>query len=247
MDLNLRGKVAVVVGASSGIGAQVAISLGQEGCKVYALARRTSPLESLCEQIQCFGGVAVPISCDIGRDQSIAEAYEAIAANGECIDVLVNCAAITAQQINVTDQIARFRAIIDLNLSGIYSVCRQAVPLLARNAAIVNFSSLAAYVPGIGQDNYTAAKAGVSGLTRALAKELAPRGVRVNAICPGFVDTPMTALAHGDAREQAISCNLFHRAGTPQELADAVLFLASERASFITGQTIHVNGGQYMA
>lgn len=246
MELNLKGKVAVVFGASSGIGAQTAIQFAQEGAVVYVIARRVSALEELCATISKAGGTAYAISADMGMEEEIVSALEQIRSKSGKIDILVNTAAITAQQMKTKDKIELFRTIIEVDLIGLYNVCRHAIPLIADGGSIVNFSSLAAYVGGIGQDNYTAAKAGISGLTRSLAVELASRNIRVNAVCPGFVDTPMTALSHSSDRSAALKLNPLHRAGKPSELADVVLFLSSERASFITGQVIHVNGGQYM-
>lgn len=246
MDLHLKDKIVVIFGASSGIGAETARQFAREGARVCLIARREALLAQLCSDIRAEGNDADFLTADIGDITSIQQAINELSRLYGHIDTLVNCAAITAGQLSSNDQVEVFQKIIDVDLVGTYAVCRLGHSLLSDNGSIINFSSIAAYVSGAGRDNYTAAKAGVSALTRSLAVELAPRGIRVNAVCPGFVDTPMTAQAHGKNRDALIHLNLMQRAGRPEEIARAVLFLASECASFITGQILHVNGGQYM-
>ena len=246
MKLHMEDKIAVVFGASTGIGAETARELAQEGAQVILIARREALLAQLCGEIRAVGGRADYIVADMGDDSSICRAVEEIGRRWGRIDILINTAAITAKQLSCEEPVEVFRQILAVDLVGVYTVCRRCLPLLADGGSIVNFTTIAAYVAGAGRDNYTAAKAGVSAVTRSLAVELAPRNIRVNAVCPGFVDTPMTAQAHGDNRDALVHLNLMGRAGQPEEIAKVVLFLASDCASFMTGQIIHVNGGQYM-
>ncbi|RXG97711.1 SDR family oxidoreductase [Bradyrhizobium zhanjiangense] len=233
---SLAGKIAVVTGASRGIGAAIASGLQDAGATVFGLSRSgTAPQ-----------GVSA-IACDLSDDAAIESAFRIIAAKGERIDALVNAAGISLPAQSAESELARFRATVTTDLTGVYATILAAHPLLknAGSAAIVNVTSINSVRGFPGNPGYVAAKAGLAGLTRALAADYAPDGIRVNALAPGYVATEMTAKSFADPvmHEDRRRHTMLGRWGQPADMVGAAVFLASEASAYMTGQEIFVDGG----
>ncbi|MVT53368.1 SDR family oxidoreductase [Bradyrhizobium yuanmingense] len=233
---SLAGKIAVVTGASRGIGAAIASGLKDAGATVFGLSR-----SGIAPQ-----GVTA-IACDLSDDSAIEGAFRSIAAKGDRIDALVNAAGISLPAEGGESELARFRATVATDLTGVYATILAAYPLLknAGSAAIVNVTSINSVRGFPGNPGYVAAKAGLAGLTRALAADYAPDGIRVNALAPGYVATEMTAKSYADPvmHEDRRRHTMLGRWGQPADMVGAAVFLASQASAYVTGQEIFVDGG----
>lgn len=243
---DLAGKVALVTGASRGIGAAIALRLARDGAVVavnYAGSRDAA--EEVVAQIESAGGEAVALQADVSDTDACARLVEDTIEQLGSVDIIVNNAGINRDTLVVRMSDDDWNAVIDTDLRGAFAVIRAAArPMMKqRSGAIVNVASVIGLVGNAGQANYAAAKAGLIGLTKSLAKELAPRGIRVNAIAPGFIETDMTGALSDAIREAAQGEIAMKSLGTPDDIAAAVAFLASEDAGYITGQTLGVDGG----
>jgi 3-oxoacyl-[acyl-carrier protein] reductase len=242
----LSGKVALVTGASRGIGAAVALELASRGAAVVVnYAGSQEAAEDVVARIEADGGKAVAIQADVSCPESCGELVSVTVERFGGLDVLVNNAGITRDGLLVRMSDEDWSAVIDTNLTGVFSATKAAAKhmMKQRSGSIVNITSVVGLVGNAGQANYAAAKAGVIGLTRSVARELAPRNVRVNAVAPGFIETDMTAALPEKVREAAREQVAMKRFGSPQDVARAVGFLASDEAAYITGQTLAVDGG----
>ncbi|NJR50752.1 MAG: 3-oxoacyl-[acyl-carrier-protein] reductase [Leptolyngbyaceae cyanobacterium CSU_1_3] len=244
----LKGKVAIVTGASRGIGRSTALALASEGAKVvvnYANSRGAA--DGVVEEIGAAGGEAIAVAADVSKAEQVEALVEAAMAKWGRVDVLVNNAGITRDTLLLRMKPEDWQAVIDLNLTGVF-LCTKAVSkimLKQRSGRIVNITSVAGQMGNPGQANYSAAKAGVIGFTRTVAKELASRGVTVNAVAPGFITTDMTNDLKSDEILKYIPLG---RYGQPEEVAEMIRFLAaSAAAAYITGQVMNVDGGMVMA
>ncbi len=244
--LDLTGKVALVTGASRGIGAAIARRLAAQGAAVVAAARGTNA-ESNVADIVSKGGKAEAVSLDVTDSPAVeAVVKEALARHGR-IDILVNNAGIARDQLMMRMKRDDWDAVIATNLTAAYS-CTQAVlrPMLKqRGGRIITISSVVGQMGNAGQVNYAASKAGVIGMAKALAREVASRGITVNVVAPGLIDTDMTRALAGATSETWTQQIPLGRLGTPDDVANTVCFLASDEAAYITGQVIAVNGGMY--
>jgi 3-oxoacyl-[acyl-carrier protein] reductase len=248
MNAALDGKVALVTGASRGIGREIAIVLAAHGAEVACAARTAEAGEATADTIRQGGGRARGVAIDVADDASVeAGVKELLSAYGR-IAILVNNAGITRDMLLMRMRKEDWGAVIDTNLTGIYRTCRALVPSMVREryGRIVNVTSVVGRTGNPGQANYAAAKAGIEGMSKSLARELASRNITVNNVAPGFVDTDMTRGLPEETRRQLLDQVPLRRLGTPADVAAAVLFLVSEGASYITGSTIDVNGGMYM-
>ncbi len=243
---DLSGKCALVTGASGGIGAAIARALHAAGANVGLSGTRVEPLEALAAEL---GERAYVLPCNLGDAEAVnALPKEAIAAMG-ALDILVNNAGITKDQLFMRMSDEDWQKVIDVNLTAAMRLCRGAIrPMMkARWGRIINISSVVGAIGNPGQANYVASKAGMIGLTKAIAHEVATRGITANAVAPGFIATPMTEQLT-DEQKAGINAKIpAGRMGTPDEIAAAVLYLASPEAGYVTGATLHVNGGMAMA
>lgn len=242
----LEGRVALVTGASRGIGAAVARRLGAEGASVAInYAGRADLAADVAMEIRASGADAIDLQADVSDPVACAALVQDVIAHFGRMDVLVNNAGITRDGLLVRMSDEDWQAVIQTNLSSAFYLMRAAArPMMKqRSGSIVNMASVVGLVGNAGQANYAAAKAGLVGLTKSAARELAGRGVRVNAVAPGFIETDMTAALSDAAREAAVSAIAMRRLGRPEDVASAVAFLASDDSAYITGQVIAVDGG----
>ena len=242
----LQGKVAVVTGASRGIGRAVALALGGAGARVaLACAQQRRAAEEVAAALAERGGEARVYPFDVADFEATSRAFDRIVGDFGGLDVLVSNAGVTRDQLLVRMKPADWDAVLQTNLSGTFNCNRAAARTLLRQRSgrIINMTSVAGLTGNPGQTNYAASKAGIVGFTKALAKELAPRNVTVNAVAPGFIDTDMTQ-ALPEAQRQAVLQQIpAARFGTPEDVAACVLFLSSAAAQYITGEVIRVSGG----
>ena len=246
IKVDLSGQIAMVTGASQGLGRACAIRLGQSGAKVLCVARNAEKLASTVEEIVSSGGEAIAMACDVANRESVAELFSKITdSRGGKLDILVNNAGITRDTLlpRMTD--TQWDEVIQTNLTSCFLFCRAASLMMMSNryGRIINMASVSGIVGNAGQTNYSASKAGMIGLTQSLAKELSKRKVTINAVAPGFIESEMTEALGEDLIKQVKSRIPANRLGTPDDVAGAVLFLASSAASYITGQVIVVDGG----
>ncbi|MCK1677163.1 SDR family oxidoreductase [Bradyrhizobium sp. 150] len=233
---SLAGQIAVVTGASRGIGAAIATGLQDAGATVFGLSRSGTAPQGV-----------IAIACDLSDDDAIESAFRTVAAQGGRIDALVNAAGISLPARSAESELARFRATVATDLTGVYATILAAHPLLknAGSAAIINVTSINSVRGFPGNPGYVAAKAGLAGLTRALAADYAPDGIRVNALAPGYVATEMTAksFADPDMHEARRRHTMLGRWGQPADMVGAAVFLASEASAYVTGQELFIDGG----
>ena len=242
---DLSGQVALVTGASRGIGKAVALAFARCGAKVACVARSLDKLNETVSEIRAAGGIAEPFACDVANRESVDAVVEAVVEKWETVHILVNNAGITRDTLVPRMSDAHWDDVINTNLRGAFLFIRAVTRSLMQNryGRIINMSSVSALTGNMGQANYAASKAGLIGLTRTVAKELASRNVTANAIAPGFIATDMTA-ALGDALTDEVKKRVpAKRLGTPEDVAAAALFLASRDAGYITGLVLTVDGG----
>jgi 3-oxoacyl-[acyl-carrier protein] reductase len=245
----LRDRVALVTGASRGIGRAIALALAAEGAQVvvnYASSSQAS--EAVVSEISGMGGSAIALQADVSQAEQVEVLFKAIMEKWGRVDVLVNNAGITRDTLLLRMKDEDWQAVIDLNLTGVFLCTRAAskIMLKQKSGRMINITSVVGEMGNLGQANYSAAKAGVMGLTKSTAKELASRGITVNAVAPGFITTDMTADVKG--AEDLVKLIPLSRFGQPEEVAGLVRFLAADpAAAYITGQVINVDGGMVMA
>ncbi len=244
--LRLEGRLALVTGASRGIGRAIALKLAAEGADIVAAARGDHA-EAVAEEIRQAGGKAIAITLDVTDAASVEAAVAAALARGP-IDILVNNAGIARDQLLLRMKRADWDAVLDTNLTAAFSLVQLVLKtmLKQRRGRIVNITSVVGQAGNAGQANYAASKAGLIGFTKALALEVASRSITVNAVAPGLIDTDMTKAISEGAHADWTSRIPLARLGTPEDVASAVAFLASDEAAYITGQVLAVNGGMYM-
>ena len=241
-------RVALVTGASQGIGRACALELARDGAQVALAARNLDKLAEVADEIRSSGGTAEIFSLDVGDEASIKLCVKSVAAQLGPVEILVNNAGITRDGLSMRMKRADWDDVLRTNLTGSFLLAQAVMPsmLKARSGRIINISSVVGETGQAGQANYAASKAGLLGLTKSLARELAPRGITVNAVSPGYIETAMTAVLTDDQKHAMTSHIPLARAGADLDIAHAVVFLASARAAYITGHTLDVNGGLYM-
>jgi 3-oxoacyl-[acyl-carrier protein] reductase len=241
---SLDGKVVLVTGASSGIGKAIAKQLQSLGAAVIGTATSAHGAEKISEYLGAGNGLVLNVT----SDESIAALFSSIKDNHGSIDILVNNAGITRDNLFMRMKTDEWDDIIDTNLSSVFKVSKAAIrPMMKkRTGRIINIGSVVGSMGNAGQVNYATSKAGLLGFTKSLAREVASRGITVNTVAPGFIDTDMTQTLTDEQKEGIFSQVPANRLGKPEEIASAVAFLASDAAAYITGETLHVNGGMDM-
>ena len=244
----LDGRVALVTGGSRGIGRQIALRLAEAGARVVLTSRSEQTAEAVAEEVRAAGGDARGVAMDVSDTDSVRRGVNAILEDYGRIAILVNNAGITADSLLLRMKQEDWDRVVQTNLSGVYRLCRAVVPKMmrARYGRIVNITSVVATSGNPGQTNYAATKAGVEGFTRSLAREIASRNITVNCLAPGFIDTDMTRELNDAARESLLNQVPLKRLGTPADVAAATLYLVGSSTAYITGVTLHVNGGMQM-
>ncbi len=245
---SLQGKTALVTGASQGIGRACALALAAAGAKVALAARNEAKLNEVAAAIAAAGGAAAVFALDIASEDSIKACAKAAISHFGAIEILVNNAGITRDTLVLRMKRADWDEVLQTNLTGTFLMTQAVVSsmLKARWGRIINISSVVGETGQAGQANYAASKAGLIGLTKSLARELASRNITANAIAPGYIETAMTAALDEKQRESMLAHIPLGRAGTDNDIAHAVGFLASDDAAYITGHVLDVNGGMYM-
>ncbi|AXF55422.1 3-oxoacyl-ACP reductase FabG [Salicibibacter kimchii] len=245
----LEGKKALVTGASRGIGRAIALNLAQNGADVAVnYAGSEAKAAETAKECASYGVEAFPVQANVADEEAVKALFKTVTDRFGAIDILVNNAGITKDNLIMRMKEDDWDQVLDTNLKGVF-LCSKAVvrPMMKqRSGSIINIGSVTGTLGNAGQANYTAAKAGVVGLTKTLARELSSRHIRVNAVAPGFIETEMTDELEGEQRDGLLAQIPLGELGRPEDVAETVSFLAGEKSRYMTGQTLHVDGGMYM-
>jgi 3-oxoacyl-[acyl-carrier protein] reductase len=246
---SLKDKVALVTGASQGIGRDTALALVEAGAKVAVAARNEEKLTVLAGEIAAAGGTALVVKMDVADAEQVKAGFKQVIEKFGRLDILVNNAAITRDGLAMRMKAGDWDAVIRTNLTGAHLCIQQALATMmrARAGRIINIASIVAQMGNAGQANYVAAKAGLIGLTKAIAIEISSRNITVNAVAPGFIETPMTNVLTDEVKDQLKTRIPLGRMGSARDVATAIVFLASDESGYITGHVLDVNGGMYLA
>ena len=246
--MKLEDKVALVTGAAQGIGRAVALILARNGADVVISDINLEKAEETAKEIEAIGSKAMAVRVNVANPGDVAGMVDAVVARFGRIDILVNNAGIARDKLILRMTEEDWDAVLDINLKGTFNCTKAVVKQMSkqRSGKIVNIASVSGEMGNPGQANYSASKAGVIGLTKTIAREFAQRGINVNAIAPGYIQTPMTEALPEKAKEELKRMIPVERLGQPEDVAEAVLFLVSESSSYITGHVLNVNGGIYM-
>lgn len=245
----MNGKIALVTGGSRGIGRAIAIKLAEAGCDTAILyAGREEAARKTAAELENVGVRALAIQCDVSNENQADAAFRRVCAELGTPDILVNNAGIVRDALTMRMRAEDFRAVLDANLTGAFNMIHACLPMFLRRRSgrIINISSVSGMMGNPGQANYAASKAGMIGLTKTVAREVASRGITVNAVAPGFIETDMTRSMSEGALKSGLSAVPMGRMGHPEDVANAVRFLASDGAGYITGCVLKVDGGMYI-
>jgi len=246
--LKLKGRVALITGAAQGIGKSIALLLAQNGANIVVSDINLERAEETAREIESIGSKAMAVKVDVASLKEVEQMVEAVLEKFGKIDILVNNAGITRDKLILRMTEEDWDAVLNVNLKGTFNCTKVVVRHMAkqRSGKIVSIASVVGEMGNAGQANYSASKAGVIGLTKTIAREFAQRRINVNAIAPGYIETPMTEILPEKVKEELKSLIPMERLGKPEDVAEAVLFLVSEESNYITGQVLNVNGGIYM-
>ncbi len=246
--MELKGQNAIVTGAGRGIGRAIAEALAAEGVNIGVVDLNIDDAKETADILTSKGVKAVAVNGDVSKSDSVKEIFDKVIKELGGVDILVNNAGITRDALLLRMKEEDWDSVIDVNLKSVFLCSKEAVKAMAkkRYGRIINIASVVAFTGNPGQANYSASKAGIVGLTKTTAKEYASRGITVNAVAPGFIMTAMTEKLPENVKEEMLKTIPLGKFGTPEDVANAVVFLASPEAGYITGQVIHVNGGMYM-
>ena len=246
--MNFKGKKALVTGSGGGIGKSIALLLADMGADIVINDVSIKNAQETAKEIISKGRKALVSNADVVKNNDVKEMFKTIAAEFGRLDILVNNAGITRDSLLMEMEENQWDQVMDVNLKGVFLCCKYAAKMMSeqQSGKIINISSASAQIGNIGQANYVASKGGVISLTKTLAKELARYNINVNAVAPGYIQTPMTESVPEKVKNYIISQIPLKRAGKPEEVADAVAFLASDMSVYITGQILSINGGMYV-
>ena len=246
--MDFHGQVAVVTGGTRGIGKAIAEEFAKKGIHIVVAGRNVEAATGTAASLASFGVKAMGVRLDVSDSAEVAKTFDEIRKEFKRVDILVNNAGITKDGLLMRMKEDAWDAVIDINLKGVFLCTKEVIPDMAkqRYGRIINITSVAAFMGNPGQANYSASKAGIVGLTKTVAREYASRGITVNAVAPGFIETAMTDVLPENIKEEMKRLIPLGRFGTVSDIAHAVCFLASPEAGYITGHVIHVNGGMYM-
>ncbi len=246
--MELKGKVALVTGSAQGIGKAIAISLAREGADVIISDVNLEKAEEAAKEIGAMGVKSLALKANVADFAEVEGMIDKVITEFKKIDILVNNAGITRDNLIVRMKEEDWDLVLDINLKGTFNCIKAAIRPMSkqRSGKIISIASIVGVMGNAGQANYVASKAGVIGLTKTVAREYANRGINANAVAPGFIDTAMTQALSQDVRDNLAKQIPMGRLGTSEDVANAVRFLASDKANYITGQVIHVNGGMWM-
>jgi 3-oxoacyl-[acyl-carrier protein] reductase len=244
----LQGRIALVTGASQGIGRACALELAKGGATVALAARNEAKLAEVVKEIEAAGGQAAAFALDVSSEESLKAGAKAVLERYGKVEILVNNAGITRDGLMMRMKRADWDDVLGTNLTGAFLLTQAIISSMMKNrwGRIVNISSVVGRTGQAGQVNYAASKAGLIGMTRSMARELASRGITVNAVAPGYIETPMTAVLNEQQRTAMMATIPLGHPGEPEDIAKAVSFLASDAAAYITGHVLDVNGGMFM-
>tara|TARA_B100000401_G_scaffold245667_1_gene166618 strand:+ start:3978 stop:4727 length:750 start_codon:yes stop_codon:yes gene_type:complete len=248
MNYNLKNKVILITGASKGIGKSISTKLAQNGAKVVLLSRSIEELKKVHEELKSTGLQSVYKQTDVSNIDDLKCAVDYTIETWGTIDGIVNNAGITEDNLIVRMKPDSFDKVIDINLKGTFNGIKSVSKIMIKNnyGRIINISSVIGHIGNKGQSNYAASKAGIIGLTKSAAKELAKKNITVNAVAPGYIETDMTKKLNNLNKEQLLNSIPLNRLGSPDDIASIICFLLSDQANYITGQTINVDGGMVM-
>ena len=246
---DLEGKVALVTGSAQGIGRAIALNLAQGGARIVLTDMREAKLDEVVKEIEAQGGAAIRFVVDVTDREAVRKVVDQALETWEKIDILVNNAGITRDSLVMRMKVEDWQAVLKTNLDGTFYCIQAVLPSMVRQryGRIVSIASVVAQAGNVGQANYISSKAGIIGLTKGVAAEVARRNITVNAVAPGFIATPMTENLPPEIKEKMLSIIPIGRMGTDAEIATGVRFLVSEEARYITGHVLNINGGMFMA
>jgi 3-oxoacyl-[acyl-carrier protein] reductase len=246
--MRLEGKNALITGAAQGIGKSVAIGMAKEGANIAVADVNIENAENTAQEIRGTGVKSIAVQLDVSRQEEVTGAFETITQELGKLDILVNNAGITRDTLLLRMKEEDWDAVLNVNLKGSFLCGKEAVKIMAkqRYGKIISISSVVAFMGNPGQANYSSSKAGLIGLTKTIAKEYAGRGIRANAIAPGFIQTTMTEGLTDEVKNEMKKAIPLGQFGTPEDVTNTAIFLASNESDYITGQVLHVNGGMYM-
>jgi len=246
--LELEGKVALITGAAQGIGRAIALLLASNGADIVVSDINLDKAKETSKEIEAMGRRSIAIKVDVSKAEEVEQMVEKVINEFGKIDILVNNAGITRDKLILRMTEEDWDLVLNVNLKGTFNCTKAVIRHMSkqRSGKIVNIASVSGEMGNPGQANYSASKAGVIGFTKTIAREFAQRGINVNAIAPGYIETPMTEVLPEKVKEELKKMIPMERLGQPEDVAQAVLFLASERSNYITGQVLNVNGGIYM-
>jgi 3-oxoacyl-[acyl-carrier protein] reductase len=246
--MDYKGQVALITGGTRGIGAAIAEALARQGANVVVASRNAEEARDNATKLSALGIKALGVKLDVSKSEEVLKVFEEIRAEFQRIDILINNAGITKDGLLLRMKEEAWDSVIDINLKGVFLCTREALKDMVsqKYGRIVSVTSVAAFMGNPGQANYGASKAGIVGFTKTVAKEYANRGITVNAVAPGFIETAMTDVLKDTIKEEIKKLIPMGKFGKVEDIARAVVFLASPQAEYITGHVIHVNGGMYM-
>jgi len=246
--MRLKGKNALITGGAQGIGKSIALGMAKEGANVAISDVNIESAESTASEVKALGVEAIAIKLDVSSQEDVSNAFSIFTDKLGSLDILVNNAGITKDGLILRMKEADWDAVLNINLKGSFLCSKEAVKKMVkqRYGKIISISSVVAFMGNPGQANYSASKAGLIGLTKTIAKEYANRGIRANAIAPGFIQSAMTDILTDEVKNEMMSAIPLGTFGTPEDVTNAAIFLASPESDYISGQVIHVNGGMYM-